>query len=125
MKDGLPFTPWAADLKKKRMADISKDNPDAHCLPMGNMQFETHPQPRKMIQTPDLLLIIYEANGGLRQVFLDGRPLPQVDAGVHLDEAYRLLLAGNSGVLATSGGAVVDIITRIDLIEYWNRPRRG
>ena len=79
VKDGLPFTQWAADLKKKRMADISKDNPDAHCLPMGNMQFETHPQPRKMIQTPDLLLIIYEANGGLRQVFLDGRPLPKAD----------------------------------------------
>jgi cystathionine beta-synthase len=52
------------------------------------------------------------------------RPLPQVDVGVHLDEAYRLLLAGNSGVLATSGGAVVEIVTRIDLIEYWNR-RRG
>ena len=79
VKDGLPFTPWAADLKKKRMADISKDNPDAHCLPMGNMQFETHPQPRKMIQTPDLLLIVYEANGGLRQIFLDGRPLPKAD----------------------------------------------
>ena len=79
VKDGLPFTQWAADLKKKRMADLSKDNPDAHCLPMGNMQFETHPQPRKMIQTPDLLLIIYEANGGLRQVFLDGRPLPKAD----------------------------------------------
>ena len=29
------------------------------------------------------------------------RPLPQVDVRVHLDEAYRLLLAGNSGVLAT------------------------
>ncbi len=52
------------------------------------------------------------------------RPLPHVAIGVHLDEAYRLLLAGNSGVLATSGGAVVDIITRIDLITYWNRPRR-
>ena len=52
------------------------------------------------------------------------RPLPQLDVGVHLDEAYRLLLAGNSGVLATAGGAVVDIITRIDLIQYWNRPRR-
>jgi hypothetical protein len=79
MKDGLPFTPWAADLKKKRMADISKDNPDAHCLPMGNMQFETHPQPRKMIQTPDLLVIVYEANSGLRQIFLDGRTLPKAD----------------------------------------------
>ncbi len=53
------------------------------------------------------------------------RPLPQIDVDVHLDEAYRLLLAGNSGVLATSGGAVVDIVTRIDLIEYWNRRRGG
>src|SRR5258708_17578052 len=79
MKDGLPLQAWAAELKKKRMADFSKDNPDAHCLPMGNMQFETHPQPRKMIQTPDLLLIVYEANGGLRQIFLDGRPLPKAD----------------------------------------------
>ena len=50
------------------------------------------------------------------------RPLPQLDVAVHLDEAYRLLLAGNSGVLATAGGSVVDIITRIDLITYWNRP---
>jgi cystathionine beta-synthase len=51
------------------------------------------------------------------------RPLPQLDVAVHLDEAYRLLLAGNSGVLATAAGSVVDIITRIDLITYWNRPR--
>ena len=32
------------------------------------------------------------------------RPLPQLDVDVHLDEAYRLLLAGNTGVLATAGG---------------------
>jgi cystathionine beta-synthase len=49
------------------------------------------------------------------------RPLPQLDVSTHLDEAYRLLLAGNTGVLATSDGKVVDIITRIDLIQYWNR----
>ncbi|MFI5461585.1 MAG: CBS domain-containing protein [Isosphaerales bacterium] len=51
------------------------------------------------------------------------RPLPQVDVRVHLDEAYRLLLAGNSGVLALADDAVVDIVTRIDLIHYWNRKR--
>jgi hypothetical protein len=79
MKDGLPLQPWAAELKKKRMADFSKDNPDAHCLPMGNMQFETHPQPRKMIQTPGLIVILYEGNAGVRQIFLDGRPLPTND----------------------------------------------
>ncbi len=53
------------------------------------------------------------------------RPLPQLDLGVQLDEAYRLLLSGNSGVLATDQGVVVDIITRIDLIAYWNRARAG
>nr|WP_254053558.1 cystathionine beta-synthase [Singulisphaera sp. GP187] len=49
------------------------------------------------------------------------RPLPQLDVSVHLDEAYRLLLAGNTGVLAVSDGIVLDIITRIDLVQYWNK----
>jgi cystathionine beta-synthase len=51
------------------------------------------------------------------------RPLPQLETTVHLDEAYRLLLAGNTGVLAVEDGRVVDIITRIDLIHYWNETR--
>jgi cystathionine beta-synthase len=53
------------------------------------------------------------------------RPLPQLDVQVCLDEAYRLLMSGNSGVLATEDGAVVDIITRIDLIAYWKGARAG
>ena len=52
------------------------------------------------------------------------RPLPQLETTVHIDEAYRLLLAGNTGVLAVQDGKVVDIVTRIDLIQYWN-PVRG
>jgi cystathionine beta-synthase len=51
------------------------------------------------------------------------RPIPQLESTVHLDEAYRLLLAGNTGVLAAVDGKVVDIITRIDLIQYWNQTR--
>ncbi len=53
------------------------------------------------------------------------RPLPQMDVTVQLDEAYRLLLAGNTGILATENGKVVGIVTRIDLIEYWNQKRRA
>jgi cystathionine beta-synthase len=52
------------------------------------------------------------------------KPLPQLDVTVHLDEAYRLLLAGNTGVLAVQDGKIVDIITRIDLIQYWNELRQ-
>jgi len=51
------------------------------------------------------------------------RPLPVVDVHTHLDEAYRLLLAGYTGVLATQDGRVVDIVTRIDLIHYWDQTR--
>lgn len=77
IKGGLPLQPWAYDLLKKRMEEHSKDNPDAHCLPMGLMQFHDHPEPRKIIQTPDEVVILYEANSGLRQIFTDGRSLPR------------------------------------------------
>ncbi len=60
---------------------------------------------------------------GVRVGDVMARPLPQVDVNVQLDEAYRLLMAGNSGVLAIAGDAVVDIVTRIDLIQYWTRKR--
>jgi hypothetical protein len=76
-KDGLPFQPWAAELHRQRVARNSEDNPDAHCLPLGLMQLHTHGQPRKMIQTPGVIVILYEANAGVRQIFTDGRPMPK------------------------------------------------
>ena len=78
-ESGLPFTPWAAELRKQRMASNSKDNPDAHCLPLGFMQLHTHSQPRKIVQTADDLVLMYEANSGLRNIFTDGRALPTDD----------------------------------------------
>lgn len=78
--NGLPLMPWAYKELKERMDNNSKDNPDAHCLPMGLMQLHEHPQPRKIIQTPNLIVMIYEANSGLRQIFMDGRTLPPTDA---------------------------------------------
>ena len=74
---GLPLTPWAAALKKERMASDMKDNPDANCMPMGITQFHMQPQPRKIIQTPKLIAILYESNYGLRYIYMDGRQLPK------------------------------------------------
>ena len=70
---------WAQDLKKKRMADNSKDNPDVWCLPIGLMQYHNHPQPSQIVQTKNLMLITYESNYGLRYIYLDGRPAPNND----------------------------------------------
>jgi hypothetical protein len=80
LPDGLPFQPWARELRKQRAAQGNKDNPDARCLPLGLMQLHTHPQPRKMVQAPGVVVILYEANAGVRQIFTDGRPLPRSDA---------------------------------------------
>ncbi|MEO8256338.1 MAG: hypothetical protein ABI868_03245 [Acidobacteriota bacterium] len=78
LPDGAPYQPWAAALVKQRMADNSKDNPDAHCLPLGIAQMNAHPFPRKIIQTPTELLLIYEGSGTtVREIFLDGRALPK------------------------------------------------
>jgi hypothetical protein len=73
---GLPFTPWAAELKKQRMAVNDKENPDANCLPMGLTQFHMHGQPRKIMQSSGVIAIMYEANYGLRYIYVDGRKLP-------------------------------------------------
>jgi hypothetical protein len=76
---GLPFQPWARELRSERTANHAKDNPDAHCLPLGNMQLHLHPEPRKIIQAPREIVILYEGNAGVRQIFTDGRPLPSGD----------------------------------------------
>jgi hypothetical protein len=78
-KDGLPMQPWAVELRAQRKADNAKDNPDALCLPMGLTQLHMHIQPRKIVQTGREIVVLYEANGNVRQILMDGRGLPKTD----------------------------------------------
>ncbi len=50
------------------------------------------------------------------------RPMPTVDEHVDLDEVYRVLSSGNSGVVVTRGGKVGAVVSRIDLINFWDEP---
>ncbi len=82
-------------------------------------------KPVGSVQEVSLARILHDGKDP-RQVLiaeLMARPLPTVDVNTHLDEPYRLLLAGYTGVLATDAGKVVDIVTRIDLIHYWGQDR--
>jgi hypothetical protein len=78
-KEGLPFTPWASELRAERKGNNNKDNPDALCLPLGLTQLHMHPQPRKIVQTQREIVVLYEANGNTRQILIDGRRLPAND----------------------------------------------
>jgi len=82
----------------------------------------------RMIGAVQEITIVYAQHRGLasqavslREVM--ARPLPQVDVGVLLEEVYRLLLAGNSAVTVTRDGFLVGLITRADLMVYYERVR--
>jgi cystathionine beta-synthase len=77
------------------------------------------------IQEVTLARVLHD-NKDLRRVTVGemmARPLPQLDVATDLDEVYRLLLSGNTGVLAVEDGKVQGIVTRIDLIQYWTQTR--
>jgi hypothetical protein len=135
IEGGPPFQDWARELRAQRVADNQKDNPDALCLPMGFMQLHGHPQPRKIVQTPELIVIMYEGNQGLRQIFMDGRDLPKVDENlqpwwygysVGRWEGDTLVVESvgfvNDGWLDVCGSPLT---TQGKLIERWRRPDYG
>jgi len=54
------------------------------------------------------------------------RPLPFVDVGASLDEAFGLLASGSSAVIATRGDRPIGVVTKLDVLEYlahWPVPR--
>jgi len=73
---GLPYQPWAAALVKARAADDSRDDPHVRCLPDNPPRSWTLPHLTRAIHTPKLLALLYEVNAMYRQIFIDGRPLP-------------------------------------------------
>jgi hypothetical protein len=74
---GLPYQPWAAELTKKRSADDSRDDPHVRCLPDNPPRHWGLPHLNKIVHTPKLLVVLYEVNAMYRQIFVDGRPLPE------------------------------------------------
>jgi hypothetical protein len=74
---GLPYQPWLAALVDERTANQSVDDPHIRCLPDSPVRAYGLPHYLKFAQTPGLLLMLNEYNGTYRQVFTDGRPLPE------------------------------------------------
>jgi hypothetical protein len=75
--DEIPLQPWARQLYQERIDNNGKDHPGVSCLPSGIPEKLSIPDGLKVVQTPDLLVFLYESRTIYRQVFLDGRPLPK------------------------------------------------
>ena len=77
LNGGLPYQPWARDLVKTRQTEQRVNDPMSRCIPIGPVRLHTWNGPRKLVQTPGLLIVMNEPDSSFRQIFTDGRPLPQ------------------------------------------------
>jgi hypothetical protein len=75
--DGVnpPLQPWAEALAKTRATGDGKDDPTALCLPLGHPRSVAFSM-QKIVQTPTLVVVLYEFFTTFRQIFVDGRKLP-------------------------------------------------
>jgi cystathionine beta-synthase len=75
------------------------------------------------IQEVTLARLMHEGHDPRKVLLRDimARPLPEADEQVSVDEVYRLLLSGNTGVIIRTGTRIAGIITRIDLVNFWDR----
>jgi hypothetical protein len=72
-EDDAKMQPWAAELYEERLASRGLNDPIAYCKPWGVILHSANLLPYKIIQTPDLVLILNEQDTVFRQIFLDGR----------------------------------------------------
>jgi hypothetical protein len=73
----VPYQPWAEKLFKERRANDSRDDPTASCVVGGVPRSDFVGYPFKILETPEMTAILYEAVHAYRQIFTDGRSLPK------------------------------------------------
>jgi hypothetical protein len=69
----VSMQPWAAKLYQERSSQFGKEFPGARCLPIGIPLSIATPEPFKIVQTADLIVVLHETGNLFRQVYLDGR----------------------------------------------------
>jgi len=69
--------PWAAAAYKRSADNFRRDSDGIRCLPPGpKAGISGLAFPMKIVQTPNLVVVLYEYETIFRQIFLDGRALP-------------------------------------------------
>src|SRR5215467_3443120 len=74
-QDEAPIRPAAADILQRRLAG-KEVLPSTHCLPLGFPLVTLLSEFTKVVQTPDLIIIMLELDNTYRQIYTDGRKLP-------------------------------------------------
>jgi len=127
----VPLQPWADALYKERRANLSKDDPEGHCLPAGVPRIS--PFAQKFVQTPKLVVILDEGNvHSYRQLFLDGRehlkdpgPLWMGDSIARWEGETLVVDTTSFNDLTWLNGQGVPHSDKLHVIEKYSRPDLG
>jgi len=66
--------PWADAIYQKRRLEFGKDSMETRCLPLGPVLTTTRYRMNRIVQTPDVVAMLYE-DLTHRTIFMDGRTL--------------------------------------------------
>ena len=80
VSDESIFRPAAEALFQKRLADLGRDWPSLHCLPIGPSSVLVGANRFRIVQSPTVVVMLFNndfSGDDYRQIFLDGRELPQ------------------------------------------------
>jgi hypothetical protein len=79
LKDESIFRPAAEALFKQHLANFHETDPITRCFPGGPLEILTAGGTAlyRIIQSPNLIALLYERNVMHRQIFMDGRKLPK------------------------------------------------
>ena len=79
LKDEAVFRPAAEALFKQHLADFHTSDPITQCLPGGPLEILTAGGIAlyRIIQSPDMVVLLYERGMMYRKIFMDGRELPK------------------------------------------------
>lgn len=77
LQGGLPYTEWSKEQLKIRGRDGGRYDPHTYCKPPNFPRAWTLPQYLKIVQTPQEMVILHEFNAAYREIYMDGRPLPE------------------------------------------------
>ncbi|MDG2175899.1 MAG: hypothetical protein P8M72_07205 [Gammaproteobacteria bacterium] len=76
LPDGLPYQDWLIPIVEERTNNLAINDPHIRCIPDNFLRAYGLPHMLKFVHTPKIILVLNEMNAGYRQVFTDGRALP-------------------------------------------------
>jgi hypothetical protein len=127
----LPLQPWAQKMMEERRSTHGKDDPEAKCLPGGVPRIT--PYPMKLVQTPKLMVMLFEGNvHSYRQFFMDGRghdkdldPTWMGDSIAHWEGDTLVVDTVNFNDKTWLNGGGAPHTEQLHVIERYQRPDLG